>query len=84
MLSGSGIDLFKMGEEGVPTVNEFVIENMPKNGILGFDGRLISAGEGLELKAELEKKNVIIKYDEDLIDSVWEDRPSLYSYTIHP
>lgn len=76
-LSGSGIDLFKMGEEGVPTVNEFVIENIQQDGILGFDGRLISAGEGLELKAELEKKNVIIKYDEDLIDSVWEDRPNL-------
>ena len=76
-LSGSGIDLFKMGEEGVPTVNEFVVENITQGGSLGFDGRLIAAGEGLELKAELGKKNVTIKYDEDLIDLVWEDRPSL-------
>lgn len=76
-LSGSGINLFKMGEEGVPTVNEFVIENIPQGGKLGFDGRVIAAGEGLELKEELEKKNVTIKYDEDLVDSVWKDRPSL-------
>ncbi|WP_343343928.1 aminopeptidase P family protein [Terrisporobacter petrolearius] len=76
-LAGSGIDLFKMGEEGVPTVNEFVIENIKTCGKLGFDGRLIAAGDGLELKEELEKKNVIIKYDEDLIDLIWEDRPAL-------
>ena len=76
-LAGSGIDLYKMGEEKVPTVNEFVIENIPEGGVLGFDGRLISASEGLELKLELEKKKVTIKYDEDLIDYIWEDRPSL-------
>lgn len=67
-LAGRGIELFKMGEEGVPTVNEFVIENINTGGKLGFDGRLIVAGDGLELKEELEKKNVVIEYDEDLID----------------
>jgi len=76
-LAGRGIELFKMGEEGVPTVNEFVIENINTGGKLGFDGRLIVAGDGLELKEELEKKNVVIKYDEDLIDSIWENRPAL-------
>lgn len=76
-LLGSGINLFKMGEEGVPTVNEFVIENIPQGGTLGFDGRLISADEGLQLKLNLEKKNVIIEYKEDIIDLIWEDRPSL-------
>lgn len=76
-LAGSGIDLFKMGEEKVPTVNEFVIENIPEGGILGFDGKLISACEGLELKSELEKRNITIKYDEDIVDYIWKDRPAL-------
>ncbi|EPZ59466.1 metallopeptidase M24 family protein [[Clostridium] sordellii ATCC 9714] len=45
--------------------------------MLGFDGRLISAKEGNELKEKLRSKNVSIKYEYDLVDKVWEDRPSL-------
>lgn len=37
-LSGNGIDLFKIGEEGVPNVDEFVIENIQQDGILDFYG----------------------------------------------
>ena len=76
-LQGTGIDLFKMGEEGVPTVDGFVIDKLNENQVLGFDGRLMSSGEGLELETELEKKNVTIKCDEDLVDLVWENRPEL-------
>ena len=76
-LVGSGIDLFKMGEEGVPTVNEFVKEHIPYGGALGFDGRLICAEEGLSLEEELKKNNVSIKYEDDLVDMIWEDRPAL-------
>lgn len=76
-LSGSGIDLFKIGEDGVATVNEFVIENIPQGGTLGFDGRLIAVCEGIELQEELKKKNAMIRYNEDLIDCIWEDRPAL-------
>ena len=76
-LAGSGIELFKMGEEGVPSVDEFVVNYLPENSVLGFDGRLISAGEGLDLENQLSDKNVVIKCDEDLIDMIWEGRPAL-------
>ncbi len=76
-LAGSGIDLFKMGEEGVPTVEEFVKEKTPVGGALGFDGRLISALEGLDLARTLKEKNVTIKYEYDLVDMIWENRPAL-------
>ena len=76
-LAGSGIDLFKMGEEGVQTVEEFVKEKTPVGGALGFDGRLISALEGLDLARTLKEKNVTIKYEDDLVDIIWEDRPAL-------
>ena len=76
-LSGSGIDLFKMGEEGVPTVEDFIKEKTPVGGSLGFDGRLISALEGLDLARALKEKNVTIKYEYDLVDMIWEDRPAL-------
>ena len=33
-LKDSGIKLFKMGEEGVPTIEEYLLEKLPKNSTL--------------------------------------------------
>lgn len=78
-LEGSTMKLFKMGEEGVPTTDEYLCENLPQGGTLGFDGKVISAKEGMALAEKLSSKNVKIEYQYDLIDSVWEDRPALAS-----
>ena len=42
-LSDTGITLFKMGEEGVPTVFDYIIEAIDPGQTLGFDGRTIGA-----------------------------------------
>ncbi len=76
-LKGTGIKLFKMGEEGVPTTDEYICKCINEGGVLGFDGRLISAKEGMNLQQKLAHKNISIKYDYDLVDKVWEDRPKL-------
>lgn len=76
-LKGTGIKLFKMGEECVPTTDEYICNCIKEGGVLGFDGRLISAKEGMNLQQKLAHKNINIKYDYDLVDKVWEDRPKL-------
>ena len=76
-LSGSGVKLFKMGEPGVPTVEEFIADVLPEGGTLGFDGRVVAMGEGQALEAAAAKKNGKIDYSTDLIDKIWEDRPAL-------
>ena len=38
-LEGSGITLFRMRDEGVPTIEEFLGEKMKDGMVLGFDGR---------------------------------------------
>ena len=76
-LKNTGIKLFKMGEEGVPTTKEYLCDKMANNSTLGFDGRLISANEGKTLQEALKDKNINIKYEYDLVDKVWEDRPLL-------
>ena len=50
-LKGSEVKLFKMGQEGVPTIEEYLAENMPENGVLGFDGRVVNEEFGEELLA---------------------------------
>lgn len=76
-LEGSTVTLYRMGEEGVPTVDEFLAEKLPENGCLGFDGRVIGGTWGRRMEKLAEKKNGTIHCNEDLIDIIWEERPAL-------
>ena len=76
-LQGTGIELQRMREPGVPTIAEFIVANTPENGVLGFDGRVVTFGEGKDLATKLKRKNATVKYEVDLVDEIWEDRPPL-------
>lgn len=76
-LKDTGITLYKMGEEGVPTVHEFLADKLEKGQTLGFDGRVVNSKEAEELSAEMEKKGASICYEIDLTDKVWTERPAL-------
>lgn len=76
-LEGSGIRLMKMFVGDTPSITEYLIDNVPSGGTVAFDGRVLSMGEGQEYEDELCPKGIKIHYSEDLIDAVWEDRPSL-------
>ena len=76
-LEGTTVELFKMGELNVPTIEEYIESTLPEKGTLGFDGRVVSMGSGQVYEEIIQKKNGFIKYDCDLIDDIWEDRPPL-------
>ena len=76
-LATSCVELYKMGEENVPTTFEYIENEVPEGSKIGFDGRAISAAMGAGLEASLSKKNITISYEGDLLDEVWEDRPDL-------
>ena len=76
-LKDSVIKLFKMGEEGVPTIEEYLLEKLPKNSTLGFDGRVMSVKEGQSLANKLAFQGINIEYKYDLVNDIWEDRCSL-------
>lgn len=83
-LSGTGVELFRMAEEGVPTLHEFLEANMERGQTLGFDGRVVTAADGLKLEQELSNKQVIVAYEEDLAEKVWEERPALPGKGVTP
>lgn len=76
-LATSCVELYKMGEENVPTTFEYIESQVPEGAKIGFDGRAISASMGTSLENSLSKKNVTISYEGDLLDEIWEDRPAL-------
>lgn len=76
-LKGSGITLFKMGEENVPTYSEYINQNLKNNQTLGFDGKVLDAETILDLKNNFGNKNIVLEDRYDLIGEIWEDRPAL-------
>ena len=76
-LKDSGVELRKMGEPGVPTINEYLEKAIPENGVLGFDGRVVSYNEGNTYESIVKDKNARIVYDVDLVNEVWANRPSI-------
>jgi Xaa-Pro aminopeptidase len=76
-LEGSGIVLMKSGTSGVPTVEEFLEQDLPNYGTLGFDGRVVNAKMGENLEKRLAFKHISFAFTESLIGELWENRPKL-------
>ncbi len=74
-LEGSGIELFKMGEEGVPEVKDFIKDSLKRKEVLGFDGRTVSASFGKKLLKIAREKGFKLKFDIDLTEGIFE-RPA--------
>lgn len=75
-LEGTTVKLFRMLDEGVPTITEFLQQNMKAGQSLGFDGRVISAAEGLKYEKNFAKNKVCFVYEQDLAGGLWQDRPA--------
>ncbi|MBR0373264.1 MAG: M24 family metallopeptidase [Mogibacterium sp.] len=74
-LAGSGIELMRMQEPGVPTIEEFLTALADKSPYtLGFDGRVVPGKVGTALCSKLKEKGVTVVVDTDLAGEVWTDR----------
>ena len=83
-LFGSGIAMMKIGGEGVPTIEEFLVEHLAKGQVLGFDGRCMPYKQAKPLFRKLEKKGISLKVSSadgplDLVGRIWEGRPAFPS-----
>ena len=76
-IAGTEIQLMKMGEPGVPTVEEYCAKVVPKGGKLGLCGLTASCALVNSVKKALETKNAAIK-TLFLENELWtEGRPAL-------
>lgn len=76
-LKDTGIRLYRMGEPDVDTIEQFIEKELPKEGTVGFDGRVVELAAGEKYRKTAEKKKGCIKAEYDLADRFWEDRPAL-------
>ena len=81
-IKGTGITLMKMGNAGVPSILEFLKTNLTKEDTLAFYAKMLPLRDYLTYTENLECK---IEPTIDLVDELWEERPTLptkmlYSY----
>lgn len=81
-LAGSGITLFRMMEEGVPTILEYLEKEMLEGQTLGFDGRVINSAYGSKLEKALYPKKITIRYEKDIAGELWDSRPPLPTHPV--
>ena len=74
-LKGSGVELMKLGEPGVPLLEEFIEKTASERMKLGFSGRLVGARQGSRLARTVIGKGGIVEPDRDPVDEIWKDRP---------
>lgn len=76
-LDGTGIELYKMGIPGTPSISEFLLSELSNGQIAGLNGQTYSAAEAATLAFTLKKKGIGLNTEKDLTGTIWTDRPQL-------
>lgn len=76
-LEETGITLQKSGEEGVPTIPEYLNSHLKPGQCVGYDGRTIRVSYARMLQESLSGKEIRFAQTEDLITPIWTERPAL-------
>lgn len=76
-LEDTGIELMKMGEPGVPTIDMWLKTVLANGGCLGYDGRTVSSSRAEALRELLAGSGATFREDLDLVGRIWKDRPGL-------
>jgi Xaa-Pro aminopeptidase len=75
-LAGSGIELFRLGEKGTLTIEEFLASTLRKGQKAGCDSRVLSVARAASLQSSVEKAGARFQFlSTNLVDAIWKDQP---------
>jgi Xaa-Pro aminopeptidase len=76
-LEGTGFELVPIGQPDSRSVNDWLLANARKGGIIAFDGRLVSIGMFRKMRDSLKIRQSVFATDTDLVAGLWENRPPM-------
>lgn len=76
-LSGSSVELMRSGQPGVPSMKDFLYENLEEGSVIGFDGRTVTEHFVKDIAGKTDAKKIRFYGEEDLAGLIWEDRPAM-------
>ncbi|MCL2727005.1 MAG: aminopeptidase P family protein [Bacteroidales bacterium] len=74
-MAGRGIELKKLKMPGTESIEEWLLEHCPAEGIVGIDGALFALPEFERMREALHPLTIYV--DRDPFDALWEERPDL-------
>src|SRR5690606_1849195 len=76
-LRGTGVELFRSGAHGVPSWAQW-LGTLSEGSVVGVDPRTMSQKAYESLARDLSRRGIVLAgIDQNLIDSVWKNRPAL-------
>lgn len=76
-LEGSEFKLMKIGTPNTPGYMEWLKDNLKTGDKIAFDGKLLSQATVNKLEKTIDDPSIKLVNNYDLIDEIWENRPSL-------
>ncbi len=76
-LMGSGIDLFRMGQPGVPKIPDYLADRLKKGQTVGYDGKMMMAKQAAAFRRRLAPLGISVRENLDLVGEIWKDRPAM-------
>ncbi len=76
-LKGSEFVLHKVIDRSYPNYLKYIADNFPKGAVVACDGKVFSYEQIVNIKKTLDKKDIDLRTDLDLISKLWTDRPPL-------
>lgn len=76
-LAGSGLTMVKAYTSATSVYVDWLIENLAPASVVGVDGAVLGLAAARTLQTGLAAKNIVLDTKQDLVEQVWEQRPSL-------
>ena len=76
-LRGTGFVLMKEGVEGIPTIAEWLAEQLPTGSTVGMDGWVNTIEDVFQLREALAEVGLLLELSKDAAESLWTNRPAV-------
>ena len=76
-LKDSSIELMRAGQPDVPTIAEYLRDNLEEKSVVGFDGRTVTERFVQTIAKKTDAKQITFDGSEDLVDLIWTKRPPI-------
>lgn len=83
-LRGTGIALMRMGEPGVPTLEQYLARELRGGDCVGADARLLDAAAWERLERALGAREIALLDAGDLASEAWPERPAFPAAPAYP
>lgn len=83
-LAGTDITLMRLGEPGVPTLEQYLSGELRGGDTVGVDARLLDAAAWKALEQALAARNITLRDAGDLMEAAWPGRPAFPNAPAYP